>query len=167
MSEKLLKKSKKIKKEIPPPPPKNIKSEVKDKEPLKNINAQVDTSNIDEIFSKLKSKPKAMDKGRSNQESKRKKFKFNNRDSKGDSRKFTEEGYKIYSLEELNIGKGGGTSLCPFDCDCCFQTMHLTIVYAPSWRMVLEKREVNDPSRMWLDELQESKRQQYKAEDTL
>lgn len=33
---------------------------------------------------------------------------------------FTEEGYKIYTPEELNIGKGGNTSECPFDCKCCF-----------------------------------------------
>eukprot|EP01092_Planopodium_desertum_P001475 TRINITY_DN1215_c0_g1_i3.p1 TRINITY_DN1215_c0_g1~~TRINITY_DN1215_c0_g1_i3.p1 ORF type:complete len:210 (-),score=9.22 TRINITY_DN1215_c0_g1_i3:76-669(-) len=32
----------------------------------------------------------------------------------------TEEGYKIYSAEELKIGKGGETDLCPFDCECCF-----------------------------------------------
>ena len=35
-------------------------------------------------------------------------------------RKRTEEGFKIYNLEELNIGKGGETEDCPFDCDCCF-----------------------------------------------
>eukprot|EP00918_Siedleckia_nematoides_P066023 GHVU01143594.1.p2 GENE.GHVU01143594.1~~GHVU01143594.1.p2 ORF type:complete len:128 (-),score=27.69 GHVU01143594.1:537-920(-) len=34
-------------------------------------------------------------------------------------RKVTEEGFKVYSLDELNIGRGGGTALCPFDCDCC------------------------------------------------
>lgn len=32
----------------------------------------------------------------------------------------TEEGYRIYTAEELGIGKGGGTADCPFDCDCCF-----------------------------------------------
>ena len=34
--------------------------------------------------------------------------------------RFTEEGFKIYSTEELNIGKGGDTADCPFDCNCCF-----------------------------------------------
>jgi hypothetical protein len=34
--------------------------------------------------------------------------------------RFTEEGFKIYSTEELNIGKGGETEDCPFDCNCCF-----------------------------------------------
>lgn len=32
----------------------------------------------------------------------------------------TEEGWRIYTPEELNIGKGGDTDLCPFDCNCCF-----------------------------------------------
>lgn len=36
-------------------------------------------------------------------------------------RKRTEEGYAIYTEEELGFGKtGGGTDLCPFDCRCCF-----------------------------------------------
>lgn len=36
-------------------------------------------------------------------------------------RKVTEDGFKIYTEEELKLnGKGGGTDLCPFDCDCCF-----------------------------------------------
>ncbi|GAX81609.1 hypothetical protein CEUSTIGMA_g9037.t1 [Chlamydomonas eustigma] len=41
--------------------------------------------------------------------------------SKG--RKRTEEGYAIYTEEELglsNNSKGGDTDLCPFDCQCCF-----------------------------------------------
>lgn len=37
------------------------------------------------------------------------------------SRKRTEEGYAIYTEDELGFGKkGGDTDLCPFDCDCCF-----------------------------------------------
>jgi len=39
----------------------------------------------------------------------------------GKARKRTEEGFTIYSEEELGLGKkGGNTDLCPFDCDCCF-----------------------------------------------
>lgn len=34
--------------------------------------------------------------------------------------RFTEEGFRIYSTEELNIGKGGDTADCPIDCNCCF-----------------------------------------------
>ncbi|CAD6921316.1 unnamed protein product [Tilletia controversa] len=41
-------------------------------------------------------------------------------DSRGSARKRTEEGFPIYSESELKIGQGGGTPLCPFDCDCCF-----------------------------------------------
>ena len=40
--------------------------------------------------------------------------------SKSGSLDFTEEGWKIYTAEELSIGKGGDTELCPFDCKCCF-----------------------------------------------
>mmetsp|Transcript_36883 Transcript_36883/g.82024 ORF Transcript_36883/g.82024 Transcript_36883/m.82024 type:complete len:168 (+) Transcript_36883:78-581(+) len=39
----------------------------------------------------------------------------------GRNRKKTEEGYAIYSEEELGLNKrGGDTPLCPFDCDCCY-----------------------------------------------
>lgn len=30
------------------------------------------------------------------------------------------DGVKVYSLDELGVGKGGDTPDCPFDCDCCF-----------------------------------------------
>ncbi|KAI5192458.1 hypothetical protein NEMIN01_2022 [Nematocida minor] len=33
---------------------------------------------------------------------------------------YTEDGYKIYTEQELNIGKGGQTENCPIDCNCCF-----------------------------------------------
>lgn len=32
----------------------------------------------------------------------------------------TEDGLLIYSATEMNIGKGGDTEDCPFDCWCCF-----------------------------------------------
>jgi Eukaryotic protein of unknown function (DUF1764) len=31
-----------------------------------------------------------------------------------------EEGLPVYSTEELNVGQGGNTAACPFDCECCF-----------------------------------------------
>lgn len=31
-----------------------------------------------------------------------------------------ESGYKVYKAHILKVGEGGGTELCPFDCDCCF-----------------------------------------------
>eukprot|EP00904_Undaria_pinnatifida_P003143 jgi/Undpi1/1282/HiC_scaffold_11.g04674.m1 len=34
--------------------------------------------------------------------------------------RFDDEGLPIYTWESLRIGQGGGTELCPFDCDCCF-----------------------------------------------
>jgi len=40
------------------------------------------------------------------------------------SRFKTSDGFNIYKWEEvkkeLKIGIGGGTPLCPFDCECCF-----------------------------------------------
>lgn len=30
------------------------------------------------------------------------------------------EGLPIYTTDELNVGKGGDTAACPFDCRCCF-----------------------------------------------
>lgn len=37
-------------------------------------------------------------------------------------RKNTEEGFKIYTEDELRLGDGkvGETPDCPFDCDCCY-----------------------------------------------
>ena len=33
-------------------------------------------------------------------------------------RKCTEDGLPIFTMDELNIGKGGNTDQCPFDCKC-------------------------------------------------
>lgn len=44
-------------------------------------------------------------------------------DSRGINRKtraLTEDGLPIFTPKELKIGLGGGTDLCPFDCNCCF-----------------------------------------------
>ncbi|GAB4821495.1 hypothetical protein N2152v2_008541 [Parachlorella kessleri] len=40
----------------------------------------------------------------------------------GKARKRTEEGYAIYSEDELGLQRkdAGNTPLCPFDCDCCY-----------------------------------------------
>ena len=35
---------------------------------------------------------------------------------KGSTRKFTTEGYPIFNMDELKMGKGGDTPDCPFDC---------------------------------------------------
>lgn len=31
-----------------------------------------------------------------------------------------ESGLPVYKAHLLKVGEGGGTALCPFDCDCCF-----------------------------------------------
>ena len=32
----------------------------------------------------------------------------------------TESGLPVYKAHLLKVGEGGGTPLCPFDCNCCF-----------------------------------------------
>lgn len=34
--------------------------------------------------------------------------------------RYDPEGLPVYSPEELNVGAGGETDQCPFDCTCCF-----------------------------------------------
>ncbi|KAJ1982635.1 hypothetical protein H4R34_001632 [Dimargaris verticillata] len=42
-------------------------------------------------------------------------------DSRGSGKKrFTEDGFPLYTVEDLQIGLGGDTPDCPFDCQCCF-----------------------------------------------
>jgi hypothetical protein len=36
------------------------------------------------------------------------------------ARRVDEEGLPVYSTEELNVGQGGNSAACPFDCECCF-----------------------------------------------
>jgi len=34
--------------------------------------------------------------------------------------RFDAEGLPVYTADELNVGVGGDTDQCPFDCTCCF-----------------------------------------------
>lgn len=45
---------------------------------------------------------------------------FDSRGLRRKTRALTEDGLPIYTPKELKIGMGGGTDLCPFDCNCCF-----------------------------------------------
>ena len=45
---------------------------------------------------------------------------FDSRGLKRKTRPLTEDGLLIFTPNELKIGLGGGTDLCPFDCNCCF-----------------------------------------------
>jgi len=41
-------------------------------------------------------------------------------DSRGTkTSQYTEDGLPIFTVQDLNIGKGEDTNLCPFDCNCC------------------------------------------------
>ncbi|KAJ6745695.1 GROWTH FACTOR 2 [Salix koriyanagi] len=114
------------------------KQENEDAEQAKTSSTPMKAGNeIDEIFSaKKRKKPeqKKVDKANVNGEEKpklttKKKKKKSKEDDEGRStdppsrsRKKTEDGLTIYTEEELGFSKssGGGTALCPFDCDCCF-----------------------------------------------
>ncbi|KAJ1963717.1 hypothetical protein GGI12_001879 [Dipsacomyces acuminosporus] len=42
-------------------------------------------------------------------------------DSRGKQSKYTDDGLRVFYMDDLHIGEGeGDTELCPFDCDCCF-----------------------------------------------
>lgn len=45
---------------------------------------------------------------------------FDSRGLKRKTRALTEDGFPIFTPNELKIGMGGGTDLCPFDCNCCY-----------------------------------------------
>jgi len=57
----------------------------------------------------------------------RKKYKSNPKNisedinTRSNTGKITEEGWRVYKEDELGINnQGGDTELCPFDCSCCF-----------------------------------------------
>jgi len=81
-------------------------------------------SEIDALFSKVK-KPKPAAKSSPKKIEKAPKGSAADPLGKGQvevkARKRTEEGWPIYTEEELKLGDGGGdTADCPFDCQCCF-----------------------------------------------
>ncbi|KAJ1938134.1 hypothetical protein EC988_007681 [Linderina pennispora] len=42
-------------------------------------------------------------------------------DSRGANSKYTDDGMRVFYMDDLRIGEGeGDTDLCPFECDCCF-----------------------------------------------
>jgi len=95
--------------------------------PEKSVNPKMsaDTNErdeIDDIFSKRSEvRPRQTEKKTSKGNNKRKLD--DEQDWTGKERKkqarYTNDGLKIYTLEELGINKGRDTPLCPFDCDCC------------------------------------------------
>ncbi len=80
---------------------------------------------IDAIFSKLQGGKKMATK-KTKQDAKApasggKDDGFAGRSLPGGGRKYTEEGFPIYTEDELGLNKkGGDTPDCPFDCQCCF-----------------------------------------------
>lgn len=75
---------------------------------------------IDSIFGELKEKQRIAELKKQMEEEKKQRIMEEKKSHKKIRR--TEEGYRIYTLEELGLDKnkyGGNTPLCPFDCDCC------------------------------------------------
>ena len=52
-------------------------------------------------------------------------LKSKDKKNKSGPTRYTKEGFKIYTTEDLKIGQGGDTPDCPFDCDCCFWKLGL------------------------------------------
>jgi hypothetical protein len=81
-------------------------------------------SEIDAIFGKLQSGKKGEKKAAKTEPRKsdgKRDDGFAGRSMPGKGRKYTEEGYPVYTEEELGLNKAGGdTPDCPFDCNCCF-----------------------------------------------
>ncbi|EHY66030.1 hypothetical protein NEAUS04_2245 [Nematocida ausubeli] len=73
-------------------------------------------SPIDDIFAQ---KPKDIKPNRKTKTKKEKPYEVRG-SSALEQDIFSCDGYKIYTQEELKIGRGGNTPNCPIDCDCCF-----------------------------------------------
>jgi len=79
-----------------------------------------DLDEIDEIFAQKKSKKKAKKEDKPiAPPPKDDSDWFNSRSSMPSAVRY-ENGLPVYTMKQLKIGQGGGTPLCPFDCDCCF-----------------------------------------------
>mmetsp|Transcript_64311 Transcript_64311/g.74761 ORF Transcript_64311/g.74761 Transcript_64311/m.74761 type:complete len:114 (-) Transcript_64311:199-540(-) len=100
----------------------------------KEVNGVAAKAQIDEIFSSKKKKEPVEATGKSTGETKEKKKpksaikltkRMMDKERAGEEvRRYTDDGLPIYSLKEFqqkyDVGKGGDTDKCPFDCDCCF-----------------------------------------------
>ena len=93
----------------------------KSKDDMKKPSSAIKDFSIEEIFEKKK-KPE-----------KEKKLAISasvissHKDEYGDSRglrsgvkRYTEEGFPIFTVQEMNVKVGKETVSCPFDCDCCY-----------------------------------------------
>ena len=88
---------------------------------------QKSAHDIESIFAKKAAPSVEKPKSETMKKSQTKKSPHQDDDGFGDTRGLlkqrrptTEEGYPIYSVEDMKIGRGGDTPDCPFDCDCCF-----------------------------------------------
>jgi hypothetical protein len=75
---------------------------------------------IDSIFSSGKSKRDKTPVKEAKQEKTCEDDSFFDSRGKLKATRFTDDGFPIFTAEQLNIGKGGDTPDCPFDCKCCY-----------------------------------------------
>ncbi|ELP85337.1 hypothetical protein EIN_085890 [Entamoeba invadens IP1] len=88
----------------------------------KEIEEKKPKKDIDEIFKGIKERKQVKALEKKEAEDKRKLVEAHKEEDKRHKAKYTDDGFRIYSLEELGLDKnkkGGNTPLCPFDCDCC------------------------------------------------
>jgi Eukaryotic protein of unknown function (DUF1764) len=56
-----------------------------------------------------------------NEKSRQKREEYDVRGSSiDDTYKYTKDGHRIYTPEELRLGEGRDGEECPFECNCCF-----------------------------------------------
>ena len=114
------------------------RNEIQDKEKEKPAKKMKPKNEIDDIFEEFQKKKKVKmeifgsiqkkeKKKNEGDTEKRDKFRVSPLSRGGDRenkkpRRKTGDGLPIYSAEELGVSNpdAGGTSLCPFDCSCCF-----------------------------------------------
>lgn len=98
---------------------KRKKPDTNEKKAKKDV-GNVEASKLDDKADKIKNNKKRKDIKKSGGGDKENGNYISDRPSR--QMKRTGDGLTIYTEEELGIGKAdaGGTSLCPFDCDCCF-----------------------------------------------
>ena len=79
----------------------------------KDEKSQIEKTEIDDMFKDFK---------KSKKEKVLKDAENKSKIEKNQKRRFTEEGFPIFTEEELKLNNptSGKTDLCPFDCDCCF-----------------------------------------------
>ena len=100
---------------------KHSKTEMKEKTSTKDKQKKSDIgSSLDAMFKSKASKAiKKKEKKVAEPVKKETKPQMPPKEEKSKPRKYV-DGLAVFTEAELNIGQGGNTEDCPFDCNCCF-----------------------------------------------